>query len=74
MAIVKTSLPVKFGILPDNQKKSSGIKLLNGKCYSALNLGHRRLRHKQELKDLDKHVCNGIYLLSNQGKTFSHFF
>lgn len=61
----KSFLPVKFGIVSDNQKKSSGIKLLNGECYSALNLGHRGLRRKQELRDLDKHVCNGIYLISN---------
>lgn len=43
----KTILPVKFGIVTDNEKKSFRIRLLHGERYNALNLRHTELTHRR---------------------------
>lgn len=42
-----TFLPVKFGIVTDNEKKSFRIRLLHGEGYNALNLRHTALTHRR---------------------------
>ncbi len=69
----KTFLPVKFGIVTDNEKKSFGIRLLHGERYNALNLRHTELTHRRRVWGIEINMFVMVYNNIHFGQGFFLF-